>query len=449
MSDQPEKDVKGAKWQTPKGMHDILPEDYHYYTFLKKVVRHRVRQGGFKRITTPVLECTDVFTRPLGKQTDIVQKEMYTFSDPSGDSLSLRPENTAPAVRAYIQHGMSSLPQPVELWYWEPMFRHDRPQKGRYRQFYQFGVEVIGESDPALDAQAVELGCKIFSDVGLSGVYSVQINSIGCRVCRPDYISQLQHYYHGKQRNLCPDCKTRLTRNPLRLLDCKEEDCGLLAASAPVFSDFLCPECKAFHAAFRSYLDELKIPYVQNDRLVRGLDYYNRTVFEWWDKTTGAQNALGAGGRYDYLAETLGGSADTPGMGFAAGVERIVANMKAVGFVPPYKDVVDVFVAQLGPEAKKKSLSLLSALHDHGVRAVGAVGKSSMKAQMSLADRFSVKYCLILGEREVLDGTIILRDMRKGAQATLPNKNIVAEVMKRLGVSDKIKDEEYGENTDA
>src|SRR3989344_578009 len=422
---------KEEKLQTAKGMHDILPQDYHYFTFLKKVVRHRFRQSGFKRISTPILEYSEVFTRPLGEQTDIVQKEMYSLEDKSGNSLTLRPENTAPVVRAYIQHGMASLPQPVELWYWEPMFRYDRPQKGRYRQFYQLGVEIIGESDPALDAQVVHLGCSIFNDIGLRNSYSVQVNSIGCKECRPDYIQQLQHYYYGKQHSLCADCKQRLEENPLRLLDCKHEDCSILAQMAPNFADFICADCKEFQRNFLSYLDELQIPYQQNNRLVRGLDYYNRTVFEWGDKSSGAQNSLGGGGRYDYLVGMMGGQPNTPAVGFAAGVERLVANMKEVGFEPPFKDVVDVFVAQLGPEAKKKCLPLIAALRDAGVRTVGAVGKSSMKAQMRLADRFSVQYCLILGEREVLDKKIILRNMRKAVQETLPFAGIVAEVAKR------------------
>lgn len=442
-------DIRLEKLQLPRGMHDILPQDYRYYTYLKKVVRHRCRQSGLKRITTPILEYTDVFTRPVGKETDIVQKEMYTFEDRSSESLTLRPEGTAPVIRSYIQHGMHTLPQPVELWYWEPMFRYGRPQKGRYRQFYQFGVEVIGESDPALDAQIVHLGCKILDDVGLGDIYRVQVNSIGCKNCRPDYLSQLKHYYVGKQRSLCEDCKRRLEKNPLRLLDCKEEDCSILAKSAPRFSDFLCSECKDFHVTFLSYLDELKIPYQKNEGLVRGLDYYNKTVFEWWDKSTGEQNALAGGGHYDYLAELMGGQADTPGMGFAAGIERIVANMKDVGFEPPFKDIVDVFVAQLGPEAKKKSLSIIAGLRDAGVRTVGAVGKGSIKAQMRLADRFSVRYCLILGEREVLDGTIILRDMRKGSQESLPIKDIIGVVVEKLGDTDKMEKDEHGDSGNA
>lgn len=419
-------------YQTPKGVHDILPNDHKYHTFIKKVVRHRCRQAGFRRITTPIFEFTDVFTRGIGATSDIVSKEMYTFKDRKGRSLTLKPEGTAGVVRSYIQNGMQSLPQPVELYYIEPHFRYDRPQKGRYRQFWQFGFELIGESDPALDAQIIHLSYKILEDLGIAELFTLQLNSIGCEVCRPNYITVLKDFYFGKERSLCADCKYRLNHNPLRLLDCKEEDCQILAQIAPRLSDYLCSECKKFDHDVKDYLDEMGLKYIQNNNLVRGLDYYTKTVFEFWDRTDGAQNAIGGGGRYDCLIELMGGS-KTPASGFAAGIDRIVAAMKREKIRVPEKDDLNVFVAQLGDEAKKKCLPLIAKLREAGVRTMGALGKGAIKTQMRLADKFKVPYTLILGLTEVREGTIIIRDMKVGTQVTVPFDDAVEEVIKRIG----------------
>src|SRR3989338_4216867 len=320
---------KWASFQRPKGVHDILPGDHEYFTYIKKVVRQRARQIGFRRVSTPIFEFTDVFKRSLGDQTDIVTKEMYTFQDRKGRSLTLKPESTAGVVRAYIEHNMQTWPQPVELYYIEPHFRYDRPQKGRFRHFWQYGFEIIGESDPALDAQLIFLGKKIMDDLGIGDAFELQINSIGCnnKECRPRYMEDLKNYYFGKERSLCADCRVRMEKNPLRLLDCKEEDCHILAGLAPKMKDYLCEECKTFHKELLEFLGELKIKYVENSSLVRALDYYTKTVFEFWDKEMGAQNAVCGGGRYDGLIELMGGQ-PTPAVGFAAGIERVVDNMK-------------------------------------------------------------------------------------------------------------------------
>ncbi len=420
------------KLQNPLGVFDILPADHDYYTYIKKVVRHRCRQSGFRRITTPIFEFTDVFQRSIGEETDIVSKEMYTFLDKKERSLTLKPESTAGVVRAYLQHGMKELPQPVELYYIEPHFRYDRPQKGRYRQFWQFGYEVIGESDPALDAQIVQLSHKILDDLGVAGLFSIQVNSIGCPVCRAAYMTELRNFYVGKERSLCENCRYRLEKNPLRLLDCKEEDCQILAQLAPQLKNYLCKECKEFHEKFLGYLKEVGLNYVENDKLVRGLDYYTRTVFEFWDKSTGAQNAIGGGGRYDGLLELMGGP-PTPAVGAAFGMERIILSMKAEGVRVPSKDDLHVFVAQLGDEAKQKCLNLLWDLRERGVKSVGALGKGSMKAQIKLADKFKVPYTLILGITEVREGTIIIRDMSVGKQRFVPFDEVVDEVVKLIG----------------
>ncbi|QQR54775.1 histidine--tRNA ligase [Candidatus Peregrinibacteria bacterium] len=423
---------KFQKMQTPTGIHDILPKDHEYFTFIKKVARHRFRQAGFRRVTTPVLEHTEVFQRGVGTDTDIVSKEMYTFEDRSGRSLTLKPEGTAGAVRAYIQHGMREWPQPVELYYIEPHFRYDRPQKGRYRMFWQIGAEVIGESDPALDVQCIFLAYKMFKDLGIDKKISLQINNIGSQKSREKYKDALLNYYAGKERSLCEDCQRRLTSNPLRLLDCKVEDCRILAQMAPQFADYRTPEDATFHSLVKEFLDELGIQYNENPQLVRGLDYYTQTVFEFWDSEVGAQNAVGGGGRYDGLVELMGGP-ETPAVGFALGIERLINQMKANNVKVPSKDEVHIFVAQLGDEAKKKALRLIDELREAGIRTVGALGKGSMKAQLRLADKFAVPYCLILGATEVREGVVIIRDMAKGQQRSVPMSEAVKEVVQLIG----------------
>ncbi len=419
-------------YQTPKGVHDILPVDHRYHTFIKKVVRHRCRQAGFRRITTPLFEFTDVFTRGIGATSDIVSKEMYTFNDKKGRSLTLKPEGTAGVVRAYIQNGMAAWPQPVELFYVEPHFRYDRPQKGRYRQFWQFGFEVIGESDPALDVQIIQLACNILQDLGVAPLFTLQFNSIGCEVCRPNFLNVLKDFYFGKERSLCADCKYRLEKNPLRLLDCKEEDCQILAQIGPKLHDYLCSECKMYDGDVKEFLKELDIPYHQNNALVRGLDYYTKTVFEFWDRSNGAQNAIGGGGRYDGLIELMGGQ-KTPACGFAAGIDRIIATMKREKIRVPDKDDLHVFVAQLSQEAKRKCLPLITKLREAGIRTMGALGKGAIKQQMRLADKFQVPYTIIIGLTEVREETAIIRDMKVGTQVTVNMDDVVDEMIKRIG----------------
>lgn len=418
--------------RTPKGVHDILPDDHDYHTYLKKVVRHRARQAGFRRISTPILEYTEVFQRGIGESSDIVSKEMYTFPDRKDRSLTMKPEGTAGVVRAYIQHGMSQLPQPVMLYYFEPHFRYDRPQKGRYRQFWQFGFEVLGEMDSALDAQVIHMAHKINQDLGVDGIFTLQINTIGTPQARQEYMKVLQDYYLGKERSLCEDCLSRLKTNPLRLLDCKEEDCVILAQLAPTMKDYLDKESIAYHEELKGYLDEMGIKYEENPKLVRGLDYYSKTVFEFWDKETGSQNAIGGGGRYDGLAELLGGQ-PTPGIGYAAGVERIIANMKKEKIRVPSKDDLHVFVAQLGNEAKKKCLPLIDELRDAGIKTMGALGKGSINIQLRLANKFKVVYTVLMGITEVREGTAIIRNMQKGVQETVPYDEVVERLVKLIG----------------
>lgn len=421
-----------TKYQSPKGVHDLLPEDHLYFSFIKKVVRYRCREAGFRRISTPMFEDVEVFKRSLGEATDVVEKEMFVFETKGGKRIALKPEGTAGVVRAYLEHGMQQLPQPVELYYIEPHFRYNRPQKGRYRQFHQFGFEVIGESDPAIDAQVIYLAYKINKDLGIADKLDLQINTIGCGECRQKYKEELLHYYTGKERSLCADCQNRLHKNPLRLLDCKEEDCQILASMAPKFENIIDEECKEHHELLKEYLDELNVPYEENPQLVRGLDYYTRTVFEFWSKTERSQNATGGGGRYDGLIELMGG-APTPAIGYAAGMERTIEYMKEAGIRPPNKDRIHVFVAQLGAIAKKRSLSLLNELREQGLNTVGSAGKGSIKSQMRVADRMHARYSLILGQIEVQEGTIILRDMDKGSQENVSIDNIVEVLVEKIG----------------
>jgi histidyl-tRNA synthetase len=428
----PENKKKYEAFQTPKGVHDILPDDHEFFTYIKKVVRHRARQAGFRRISTPIFEFTDVFKRSIGDNSDIVSKEMYTFLDRKGRSLTLKPEGTAGVARAYIQNSMNQWPQPVMLYYFEPHFRYDRPQKGRYRQFWQFGFEIMGECDAALDAQIIQLVNKINEDLGLSELFALQINTIGTSESRKKYMQVLQDFYAGKERSLCEDCKVRLNTNTLRLLDCKQEDCKILAQLAPAMKDYLDKESIEFHEELKSYLDEIGIKYVENPRLVRGLDYYSKTVFEFWDKEEGAQNAIGGGGRYDGLMELMGGQS-TPGSGYAAGVERIIANMKREKIRVPHKDSLHVFVAQLGTGAKKKCLPLMDELRDNGIKTMGALGKGSINIQLKMADKFRVSYAVLIGLTEVREGTAIIRDMQKGVQETVKLKDVVPRLVKLIG----------------
>ncbi len=442
-----------AKYRTPKGTHDILPEDQRYMTYIKKAVRHRARQAGFKRIETPIFENRAIFERGIGAHTDIVEKELFLVNATNKDNdeadFALRPEFTAGVCRAYVEHGMQQLPQPVQLYSIGPLFRHDRPQKGRYRQFNQFNFEVIGLKDSSLDVQLIHVLTKILSDLRIYDRLTLQINNIGTGENRRAFMAALKDFFIGKERNLPELDRQRLETNPFRLLDSKEEDTRILLKNAPTLEQFLDADSREYHETMLEYLDELGIKYNKNPTLVRGLDYYSQTVFEFWDGNTGAQNAVGGGGRYDGLIELLGGH-PTPGVGFAGGMERIVWHMKEAGVQAPHKDQVDVFVAQLGPDAKKKCLKLIADLRDLGVHTVGALGEASLKSQLRLADKFGARFTLLLGQMEVKEGSIIVRDMAAGKQKQIKFDKAIPEITKLLGeknldtytVRDHLRDED-------
>jgi len=373
---------------------------------------------GYERIDVPVFEDIQLFTRSVGEETDIVKKEMYTFEDRGGNIITLRPEGTAPVCRAYLEHGLHNLPQPVKLYYIAAIFRYERPQAGRYRQHYQFGCEAIGDDDPALDAEVIDMAWKFFMSFGLRGL-SLNLNSIGCKQCRPQYLTALKDYYADRIQELCSDCKMRLKRNPLRLLDCKKLLCQQIANSAPRSVDHLCPQCNEHFDRLKRYLDLLALPCVIDHCLVRGLDYYTRTVFEIQPEEAGAQSTLGGGGRYDDLIEELGGK-PTPAIGFATGIERIIVNLKKQGVAVPALPRPQVFIAYVGDEAKDEATKLSSTLRRNGIGVIEALGSKSLKAQLRQANTLSAHHAVIIGEQEVKTGTVILRDMTTAQQKTIP-----------------------------
>jgi len=417
--------------QLLRGMKDILPADQNYWGYLKTKAIELAKYYGFKRIDTPILEMTSLFERSVGDITDITEKEMYTFTDSSGDFISLRPEITASVVRAYNEHGMINKTQPVKLFYWGPCFRHDRPQTGRYRQFYQFGIESLGEMNPAVDAEGIYLSYLLFQEIGLD--IEIQINSIGCPNCRPDYKKNLSAYYRRKKKNLCKDCQRRLTKNPLRLLDCKEEGCQEYKEEAPQIIDWLCDECKNHFMKVLEYLDSLNVPYNLNSFLVRGLDYYTKTVYEIMPKAEEEENQLsvGGGGRYDGLSELIGGR-ELPGFGFSLGIERIIIEMRKRQLEPPAKRPPQVFVAQIGEQAKQRCFKIIEEFRKDKFKIAHMLGKDSLKSQLEMADKLGVKFVLILGQKELMEGTILLRDMEGGVQETLDLDKVVSEVKRKI-----------------
>jgi histidyl-tRNA synthetase len=414
------------RYQAPRGTQDVLPADEPYWDAVLAAAARLSREFGYGRINTPVFEEASLFTRGVGDATDIVQKEMYVFEDRGGQELALRPEGTAPICRAYLEHGMHNQPQPVRLYYAAPNFRYDRPQAGRYRQHHQFGVEAIGEADASVDAEVVELLWRLYEDLGLTDL-TLHLNSIGDKECRPAYLEVLRKYYEDKLDRVCEDCRARYERNPLRLLDCKQERCQPVIAGAPAFTDHLCYACAAHFDDLKSYLEAVGIPFSLNPRLVRGLDYYTRTVFEVEPKEEGGQSSIGGGGRYDGLMELLGGP-PTPGIGFGTGIERIIINMKRQEAPVPMPEGVRVYVALQTPEARVQAFRLASELRRKGVPATVGASDRSLKSQMRHADGLGAEYVAIIGERELREGSVTLKRLATGEQETVAAGDVVARV---------------------
>jgi len=405
-------------YKAPRGTLDILPQEQAYWRYLEGKAAFLCQLYGYQPISTPIFEDSQLFARTVAGGTDIVDKEMYTFEDRSGQKLALRAEGTAPVCRAYLERGLFNSPQPVKLYYIGPAFRYERPQAGRYRQHHQFGFEALGDADPALDAEIVEMAQHFFLSLGLSEFF-IQLNSIGCKLCQPGYIEALKQHYSGYAAHLCPDCKVRLARNPLRLLDCKKASCQKVAETTPKIMDYLCHECQLHFQSVQKYLRALGIPFQLNYRLVRGLDYYTRTVFEVEPREEGAQSSLGGGGRYDNLIEELGGK-PTPAVGFAAGIERIIINLKRQKISVPPQPTPVAFIAHLGEEAKIEAVQLASRLRNAGIAIILATGDKSLKGQMRQANSLGTNYAVIIGEQEVKNRNVIVRDMRNGEQKSIP-----------------------------
>ncbi|OGZ02873.1 MAG: histidine--tRNA ligase [Candidatus Liptonbacteria bacterium RIFCSPLOWO2_12_FULL_60_15] len=426
---QEKKRAKTTTFQAPKGMHDILPNEEAVWERLRKAAREIADDYNFSRIETTILEHAEVFERTLGETSDVVEKEMFAVKTRGGDRLVLRPEGTAPLVRAYLEHGMSHLSQPLKLFYVGPMFRHEQPQAGRFRQFHQIGFEILGgESDPIYDAQIIVVAVRLLEELKIKNL-SIRINSIGCRVCRPLYRKKLTDHYRGKEKQLCRDCERRLETNPLRLLDCKNENCQKFKADAPSFLDNLCHLCNVHFKGVLEYIDELGLPYVLDPRLVRGLDYYNRTVFEIYAE--GFDFALQAGGRYDYLVETLGGK-PTPAVGGAAGIERLIHVMKERDLLPPARPKNKVFLVYVGDLAKRRCLKLLEQFRNAGIPLGEALGKGSLDTQLRIANKNQAPVALIFGQKEAYEDSIIVRDMKTGAQETVPIARAPQTIQKKL-----------------
>lgn len=419
--------------QLLRGMKDILPADQPYWWWLFDTIRPLAANHSFERIETPILEATSLFSRSVGETTELVSKEMYSFVDKSGESISLRPEGTAGVARAYIEHGMLNMPQPVKLWYFGPFFRHDRPQAGRYRQLWQFGFETMGGDQPVIEAQLILLARAIYRSFGLDT--TLQINSIGDASTRQQYVKALQAFFRPKKSELNEEQRLLLQKNPLRLLDSKDPHIQELLADAPQIVDYLDDASKQHFMHVLEYLDELEVTYVLNPRLVRGLDYYNRTVWEFWmaDDPTG-QVSLGGGGRYDGLIEQLGGR-PTPAAGYAGGIDRLILKLKELHLPPPPAIRPDVYLAQLGEPARKKMLKLFEQLQTAGFRVAETMTKDGLKQQLEVANKLGAQYTLIIGQKEIMDGTLLIRDMENGIQEIVDYQKAVNEITKRLAKS--------------
>ena len=419
------------RFQSPQGMHDILPEDQQYFQKVYSVAGNIANFYGFRLIEPPILEEAILFEKGTGLGTDIVQKQMYTFRTKGGDWLTLRPEGTPSIVRAYIEHGMFNLPQPVKLWHYGPFFRHERPQAGRYRQFHQIGFEVFGEESPVLDAQIIQIFYNLLKELRLKDLI-IEVNSIGDSQCRPYYKKLLSNYLKSRADSLCYDCRKRIKENTLRVLDCKDEKCQRVKSQAPQTVDHLCQECHNHFKEVLEFLDELNLPYLLNPYLVRGLDYYTKTVFEIFEKKEEErQVALAGGGRYDTLVRLLGGK-DIPAMGAAAGVERIVNLMKTRGMKFPAPAKPRIFLTQLRKLAKRKSLKLFEEFRVAKLPLAESFGRDSLKVQLRLADKLGVDYVLIIGQKEALEEVVLIRDMRTGRQEIIKLEKALKVMQKKL-----------------
>jgi len=421
------------KYQTVTGMHDVFGREQLLYDKVEETAQKIADFYAFQRINTPILEDQDLFIRSVGESTDIVEKEMFTLKTKGKDLLVLRPEGTAPVFRAYLENGMQSLPQPVKLWYYGPFFRYERPQAGRYRQFWQIGFEMLGDASPVLDAQTILIAYNLLSELGFKKTI-VNINSIGCEECRKDYRKALLSFLRGKKESICSDCKRRAEKNVLRVLDCKNPKCQQILSEAPQVLDYLCPDCKNHFKQVLEFLEEIPVPYKLNPFLVRGLDYYCRTVFEIGFEDSPEEEAIGSilgGGRYDFLGKSLKTDI-VPSVGFSMGVERVIALMKLKDIDSKPKKKEGIFIVQVGDLAKRKALKMIQDFRTAKINVFEAISKDSMKLQLTKANKLAINTVLIIGQQEALNNTVIIKDMITGNQSTVKQENIVKEVKKRI-----------------
>jgi histidyl-tRNA synthetase len=403
-------------YRLPRGTHDVLPEESGKWQFVEGRFRELCRRYGYKEIRTPIFEDTGLFARAIGLTSDIVSKQMYTFEDRGGRSITLRPEGTAPVMRAFVEHSLHARGPVQKFYYIAPIFRYDRPQRGRYRQHHQLGVEAIGAAGPDVDAEVIALCVHLLGDIGIAG-WTLDLNSIGCLKCRPKYREGLRQALSGVVESLCPDCQARFEENPLRMFDCKNDKCRELMRDAPVITDYLCDECRQHFDGLQELLGEMGVTFEFNPTIVRGLDYYTRTAFEIVAPSLGAQSALAGGGRYDGLSEELGGP-PAPGVGFGCGIERLLL-AAGEGVSTSAEQAADIYVAVLTPQGKRLAARLLAQLRHEGFSAHADYQERSLKAQMKEADRLGCVFVAFLGERELAEGQLTLRNMKTGEQVAV------------------------------
>lgn len=412
----------------PKGTKDVLPEESYKWQFIEDTARKVAEVFNYKEIRTPVFEHTELFLRGVGETTDVVNKEMYTFEDKGGRSITLKPEGTAGAARLFIENGLGATPLPVKTFYITPAFRYERPQKGRLREFHQFGIEVFGSPAPETDAEVIFAASSFLNKLGIKNT-KLEINSIGCKTCRKEYHAALKNYFAPHLENMCATCKDRFEKNPLRILDCKEDRCKAISLNAPQILDYLCEECSSHFIKVRSYLDAQNIKYSVNSRIVRGLDYYTKTVFEFVSEDIGAQGTVCGGGRYDNLLEELGGQS-VPAIGFAAGIERLLLVMESVGASFPENKKPPIYVAAIDENGRKKALETVMALRERGINAETDLMGRSVKAQMKYADKLGAEYVAVIGENELLSGSVNLKKMADGTSVSVKFDDIYTYLIK-------------------
>lgn len=414
------------KYTRQRGTRDILPSEIRTWQFLEDTARTVFESFNYSEIRTPMFEQTELFSRGIGRDTDIVGKEMYTFTDKGGRSITLRPEETAPVVRAAIENNLIKQGEVIKLYYIGPMFRYERPQAGRSRQFYQAGVEVLGSADPLVDVEVIEVGLRFFSQIGLSDL-EVDINSVGCEKCRPKFKDELKRYFKDRSKDMCETCRGRLEKNPLRILDCKEPKCQKIIEGAPASIDHLCEECRDHFDKVRSYLDRYSVEYKLNKRLVRGLDYYTKTAFEIISRSLGAQNAVCGGGRYDDLVREFGGK-PTPGMGFAIGLDRLIMALEDQKVKIPEDQRLKVYIATLGEPARRKGFEVLRNLRDMGIKSDMDYQGKGLDSQLKTADRLKARFTIIIGDDELRNEALIIKSMDEKTQ----EKVKFEEVLRKL-----------------